>query len=86
MHELCADQAGNLTHAHINFCVEHPKRRWDIHLITCYTLMRRVQTYEIANWQWSWGIFDEAHYFKDLKFVGSSVASEAKFVSKCKLQ
>jgi hypothetical protein len=82
--DLCAEDAGDLTHAHLNFCVEHPERRWDIHVITYDTFTSRAQRNEndtvrqLTNCQWSWGIFDEAHRFKGPKSKGWSVASEAQ--------
>jgi hypothetical protein len=32
--DLCPDDAGDMTHAHLNSRVEHPERGWDIHVIT----------------------------------------------------
>ena len=81
---LCAEDAGDLTHTHLNFCVEYPERWWDIHVITYHTFTSQVQrntnntAHQLTNCLRLWGIFDEAHYFKGSQSNGWSVASEAQ--------
>jgi hypothetical protein len=81
---LCTEDAGKLTHAHLKFCIQHLKIWWDIHVITYHTFTSRLQRHEneihhqLINCQWSWEICDEIHCFKGLKSKGWSVASEAQ--------
>jgi hypothetical protein len=76
VHNLCSDDTSNLTHAHLNICVEHPKRRWDIHVITYDMLRSQVQrnknntVRQLMNCHWSWALFDEAHCFKGPRSKG----------------
>jgi hypothetical protein len=82
--DLGTEDAGDLTHAHLNLCVEHHERWCNIHESTYDTLTSLAQRYvnntvcKLTNCQWSWGIFDDTHRFNGPKSKGWSVVSEAQ--------
>ena len=54
----------NLTHEDLNTSLDEPENRWNIHLVSYYTLISRAipsSNGQLSHYSWSFGIFDEFH-------------------------
>ena len=82
--DLSGDGGWELGHTHLNFSMSHPKRMWDIHVITYNAFTQRAQRNpsgrprQLTDCTWSWGIFDESHRYKGPQSIGWRVAMKAE--------
>ena len=82
--DLSAEGGLELGHTHLNFSMNHPKRMWDIHVITYNAFTERAQCNpsgsprQLTGCTWAWGIFDESHRYKGPKSIGWRVAMKAE--------
>lgn len=82
--DLSGDGGMELGHTHLNFSMSHPKRMWDIHVITYNAFTERAQRNpsgsprQLTDCTWSWGIFDQSHRYKGPKSIGWRVAMKAE--------
>jgi len=71
----------NLTHKDPDSCIEEPKNRWNIHLVSYDTLTSRAKpssNSQLSYCSWSFGIFDESLWYKTKNSVGWQIAMNAK--------
>ena len=63
----------NLTHKDLHTSLDEPNNRWNIHLVSYDTLTSRAKPSsngQLSHCLWSFGIFDESHWYKMKNSVG----------------
>jgi len=71
----------NLTHEDLNTSIHEPENRWNIHLVSYDTLTSRAKLSSngrLSHCAWSFGIFDESHWYKTKNSVGWQIATNAR--------
>jgi len=71
----------NRTHEDLNTSIDEPETRWNIHLVSYDTLKSRANPSsngQLSDCAWSFGIFDESHWYKTKNSVGWQIAMNAK--------
>jgi len=71
----------NVTHEDLNTNIDELENRWNIHLLSYDTLTSRAKpssTGRLSHCTWSFGIFDESHWYKTKNSVGWRIATNAK--------
>jgi hypothetical protein len=63
----------SLTHGNQNTSIDKPENRWNIHLVSYDTLTSRAKPSsngQLSYCEWSFGIFNESHWYKTKNSVG----------------
>jgi hypothetical protein len=71
----------NLTHEDLNTSLDEPENRWNIHLLSYDTLTSRAKPSsngKLSYCSWSFGIFDESHWYKTNNSVGRRIVMNAR--------
>jgi hypothetical protein len=70
----------NVTHEDLNTSIDEADNQWNMHLVLYDTLTSRVKpssNSQLSYSVWSFGIFDESHWYKTKRSVGWQIAMNA---------
>ena len=71
----------NLTNEDLNFSIDKPENRWNIHLVSYHTLLSRAKPScngQLSYCAWSFRIFHESHWSTTTNCVGLQIAMNAQ--------
>jgi len=71
----------DLTHEEVYTSIDKPQNRWNIRIVLNDTLTSRAKPSsngQLSYCAWSFGIFDQSHWYKTENSVGWHIAMNAK--------
>ena len=78
---LLHTEYANLTHKDLNTGIDKPENQWNIHLVLYDTLISRAKPSsngQLSYCAWSFGSFDESHWYKTKNCASWHIAMNAK--------